>query len=64
LDEVLRKALTGHLEEVVLAMLKTPAQFDADELRGAMKVNYSHYLSPITRSPAAFKMFYLNECFT
>lgn len=37
LDEVLKKALTGHLEEVALALLKTPAQFDADELRAAMK---------------------------
>lgn len=37
LDEALKKALTGHLEEVVLALLKTPAQLDADELRGAMK---------------------------
>ncbi|KAM4877511.1 annexin A1 [Thomomys bottae] len=37
LDEVLKKALVGHLEEVVLALLKTPAQFDADELRAAMK---------------------------
>lgn len=39
LDETLKKALTGHLEEVVLALLKTPAQFDAEELRAAMKVN-------------------------
>ena len=30
LDEVLKKALLGHLEEVVLALLKTPAQFDAE----------------------------------
>ncbi|XP_053779718.1 annexin A1 [Desmodus rotundus] len=37
LDETLKKALMGHLEEVVLALLKTPAQFDADELRHAMK---------------------------
>ncbi|KAM6170487.1 annexin A1 [Rhynchocyon petersi] len=37
LDETLKKALTGHLEEVALALLKTPAQFDADALRGAMK---------------------------
>ncbi|KAG8513016.1 Annexin A1, partial [Galemys pyrenaicus] len=37
LDEALKKALSGHLEEVVLALLKTPAQFDADELYGAMK---------------------------
>lgn len=40
LDEVLKKALLGHLEEVVLALLKTPAQFDAEELRAAMKVNH------------------------
>lgn len=37
LDEVLKKALTGKLEEVVLALLKTPAQFDAEQLYGAMK---------------------------
>ncbi|XP_059730434.1 annexin A1-like [Bos taurus] len=37
LDEVLKKALLGHLEEVVLALLKTPARFDAEELRAAMK---------------------------
>uniref|UniRef100_A0A452VAQ5 Annexin n=1 Tax=Ursus maritimus TaxID=29073 RepID=A0A452VAQ5_URSMA len=37
LDEALKKALSGHLEEVVLALLKTPAQFDAEELRAAMK---------------------------
>ncbi|XP_032210159.1 annexin A1-like [Mustela erminea] len=37
LDEALKKALSGHLEEVVLALLKTPAQFDADELHAAMK---------------------------
>ncbi|KAL8203271.1 UNVERIFIED_CONTAM: Annexin A1 [Gekko kuhli] len=37
LEESLKKALKSHLEEVVLAMLKTPAQFDAEELRAAMK---------------------------
>ncbi|KAM9642604.1 annexin A1-like [Trichechus inunguis] len=37
LAEALKKALKGHLEDVALALLKTPAQFDADELRGAMK---------------------------
>lgn len=37
---MLKKALTGHLEEVVLALLKTPARFDADELRAAMKVTF------------------------
>uniref|UniRef100_A0A9L0S0A4 Annexin n=1 Tax=Equus caballus TaxID=9796 RepID=A0A9L0S0A4_HORSE len=37
LDEALKKALTGHLEDVALALLKTPARFDADELRAAMK---------------------------
>lgn len=62
LDETLKKALTGHLEEVVLAMLKTPAQFDADELRAAMKVKFSH--QPHLQAPAVFKMIYLNGCFT
>ena len=37
LDEALKKALKSHLEDVVLALLKTPAQFDADELRYSMK---------------------------
>lgn len=35
MDESLKKALTGHLEEVALA-LKTPAQLDTDELPAAM----------------------------
>ncbi|XP_078741628.1 annexin A2-like, partial [Lampetra fluviatilis] len=33
----LKAALSGGLEEVVLGLLKTPAQFDADALRGATK---------------------------
>uniref|UniRef100_A0ACB8ESD1 Annexin A1 isoform p37 n=1 Tax=Sphaerodactylus townsendi TaxID=933632 RepID=A0ACB8ESD1_9SAUR len=37
LEEGLKKALKGNLEEVVLAMLKTPAQYKAEELRFAMK---------------------------
>lgn len=37
LEESLKKALSGHYEEVVLAMLKTPAQFDAHELKHATK---------------------------
>ncbi|KAF3814408.1 hypothetical protein GH733_017566, partial [Mirounga leonina] len=37
LDEALKKAPSGHLKEVVLALLKTPAQFDAGELRAATK---------------------------
>ncbi|XP_060093454.1 annexin A1 [Heteronotia binoei] len=37
LEESLKKALTGNLEDVVLALLKTPAQFDADVLRASMK---------------------------
>uniref|UniRef100_A0A8C0IXT0 Annexin n=1 Tax=Chelonoidis abingdonii TaxID=106734 RepID=A0A8C0IXT0_CHEAB len=37
LEEALKKALKSQLEEVVLALLKTPAQFDAEELRAAMK---------------------------
>ncbi|XP_066460262.1 annexin A1-like [Eleutherodactylus coqui] len=37
LDEALKKALSGHLEEVVLALLKTQAEFDAQELKHATK---------------------------
>lgn len=37
----MRKALKSQLEDVVLGLLKTPAQFDADELRYAMKVGLS-----------------------
>lgn len=37
LDDALKKCLKSHLEEVVLGLLKTPAQFDAHELRGAIK---------------------------
>ncbi|XP_047674564.1 annexin A1a [Tachysurus fulvidraco] len=37
LDAALVKALSGELEEVVLALLKTPAQYDAQQLKLAMK---------------------------
>uniref|UniRef100_A0A7N5JTK0 Annexin n=1 Tax=Ailuropoda melanoleuca TaxID=9646 RepID=A0A7N5JTK0_AILME len=37
LEDALKKALKSQLENVVLAMLKTPAQFDAEELRYSMK---------------------------
>ncbi|KAM4706970.1 annexin A6-like [Discoglossus pictus] len=37
LDEALKKALAGKFEDVVLALLKTPAEFDAHELKYAMK---------------------------
>uniref|UniRef100_A0A8C5W664 Annexin n=1 Tax=Leptobrachium leishanense TaxID=445787 RepID=A0A8C5W664_9ANUR len=37
LDEALKKALSGHFETVVLGILKTPAQYDAQELKNAMK---------------------------
>lgn len=37
LEESLKKALRNPLEEVCLALLKTPAQFDAEELRYSMK---------------------------
>ncbi|ETE69011.1 Annexin A1 [Ophiophagus hannah] len=37
LEEALKKALKSNLEDVVVAMLKTPAEFDADELRYSMK---------------------------
>ncbi|XP_061762766.1 annexin A1a isoform X1 [Nerophis ophidion] len=37
LDAALKKALKGDLEEVVMALLKTPAQYDAQLLKMAMK---------------------------
>ncbi|NP_001080144.1 annexin A1 gene 2 S homeolog [Xenopus laevis] len=37
LEECLKKALSGEFEEVVLALLKTPAEFDAYELKHATK---------------------------
>lgn len=37
LEEALKKALSGKFEEVVLALLKTPAEFDAQELKHATK---------------------------
>lgn len=37
LEGALKAALSGELEEVVLALLKTPAQYDAQQLKLAMK---------------------------
>ncbi|XP_040212241.1 annexin A1-like [Rana temporaria] len=37
LDDALKKALSSNLEEVVLAMMKTPAQYDAHCLKNAVK---------------------------
>ncbi|XP_063313267.1 annexin A1-like [Pelobates fuscus] len=37
LDEALKKVLSGPLRDIILALLKTPAQFDADSLKNAMK---------------------------
>jgi len=37
LDAALKSALKGDLEEVVLALLRTPAQYDAQQLKLAMK---------------------------
>ncbi|XP_076855153.1 annexin A1a [Brachyhypopomus gauderio] len=37
LDQALKAALSGELEEVVLALLRTPAQYDAQQLKLAMK---------------------------
>ncbi|KAE8292463.1 Annexin A1 Annexin I Annexin-1 Calpactin II Calpactin-2 Chromobindin-9 Lipocortin I [Larimichthys crocea] len=37
LETVLKSALKGDLEDVVLALLKTPAQYDAQQLKLAMK---------------------------
>ncbi|KAM8960322.1 annexin A1-like [Pelodytes ibericus] len=37
LEEALKKALSGKFEEVVLALLKTPSEFDAHELKKATR---------------------------
>ncbi|XP_064901212.1 annexin A1 [Columba livia] len=37
LEEAMKRVLKSHLEDVVVALLKTPAQFDAEELRACMK---------------------------
>uniref|UniRef100_A0A2K6GR60 Annexin n=1 Tax=Propithecus coquereli TaxID=379532 RepID=A0A2K6GR60_PROCO len=37
LASVLKSALSGHLEMVILSLLKTPAQYDASELKASMK---------------------------
>ncbi|MEE6459381.1 hypothetical protein FKM82_000615 [Ascaphus truei] len=37
LDEALKKVTSGQLKEVILDLLKTPAQFDAQELKHATK---------------------------
>ncbi|XP_072521324.1 annexin A1a [Salminus brasiliensis] len=37
LDAALKSALSGELEDVVLALLRTPAQYDAQQLKLAMK---------------------------
>lgn len=39
LSAALKSALSGHLEAVILGLLKTPSQYDASELKAAMKVN-------------------------
>lgn len=38
LSEALKKPLSGALEELLLGLLMTPAQFDAHRLREAMQV--------------------------
>lgn len=37
LPSALKSALSGHLETVILGLLKTPAQYDASELKASMK---------------------------
>uniref|UniRef100_A0A5F9CZV8 Annexin n=1 Tax=Oryctolagus cuniculus TaxID=9986 RepID=A0A5F9CZV8_RABIT len=37
LPAALKSALSGHLETVILGLLKTPAQYDASELKASMK---------------------------
>jgi len=35
----LKSELSGHFEQVILALLMTPSEYDAYELRSAMKVS-------------------------
>ena len=42
LEGALKAALKGELEDVVLALLRTPAQYDAQQLKLAMKVWSAH----------------------
>lgn len=53
----LKSELSGNFEKVVLAMLKTPAQFDAYELKEAIKVCtlFNHELKWFVRN---FHKFY------
>jgi len=37
----LKSELSGHFEQVVLALLMTPAEYDAHELRKSVKVRIS-----------------------
>ncbi|GCB84743.1 hypothetical protein scyTo_0025451, partial [Scyliorhinus torazame] len=37
LEEILDYALSDHLRSVILALMKTPAKYDAGEIKGAVK---------------------------
>ncbi|KAG9467373.1 hypothetical protein GDO78_015073 [Eleutherodactylus coqui] len=49
LDDALKKALSSHLEEVVLGLMKTPAQFDAHCLKTAVKVILPNFFTRYCR---------------
>lgn len=55
LESALKSALKGDLEEVVLALLKTPAQYDAQQLKLAMKVKkHKVDINANARTPTIF----------
>ena len=39
----LKSELSGNFEKVILALMMTPAQYDAFELRSAMKVSCCYF---------------------
>ena len=44
----MKSALKGDLEDVVLALLKTPAQYDAQQLKLAMKVHKHTHIQTVS----------------
>ncbi|KAJ7311287.1 hypothetical protein JRQ81_006903 [Phrynocephalus forsythii] len=57
LPAALKSALSGHLETVILGLLKTPAQYDASELKAAMKASGCNYLPGAAASLLGFMVF-------